>query len=143
LFSTPLPLKAGTAGYLFCFCFLFIYFKTNVNDSIPVRPIISKSMGHIFAKFSESVELLLSITSLKLVFGPSWDVAVATKFCWFYLQNIRWTQAASGAAGRANVGFCHVARVKPEPVQAWRTYENPHLYIQGAIELVLSLTLTC
>jgi len=45
-FNLARPAAERLVGYMFCFCFLYIYFLT-----IPVRPIISKSAGPIFAKF--------------------------------------------------------------------------------------------
>jgi len=97
---------------VFCCCFLFL--------PISVRPIISKFTGPIFVKFAGLVELLLEIINLKMVFSipPSFlfypphsrvpvtfgrwrqrTVTVAVDGC-------RWTEGASGAAGRANAGLC-------------------------------------
>ena len=48
---------------------------------------ISKSTGPIFAEVSWLVELWLLMISLKLVFQSRKDIAMATKFCWFYPHN--------------------------------------------------------
>jgi len=47
-----------------CVVFLFLVYLF----IFPVRPIISKSTGPVFAKFSELVELRLYMTNMKLVF---------------------------------------------------------------------------
>ena len=60
-------LKTGLWAMYIC-CFLFL--------TIPVRPIISKSIEPISAKFSGMVKLWLYMISLKLVFDPSRDVAM-------------------------------------------------------------------
>jgi len=52
---------------------LFILFLT-----IPVRPIISKSTGPIFTKFSRLIELWLRVINLKFVFRSLKGIAVAT-----------------------------------------------------------------
>jgi len=52
---------------------------------ITVRPVISELPGLI--RSLGLVELWLQMISLKLVFNPSRDVAVATNFCWFYPHN--------------------------------------------------------
>ena len=75
------------AGYTFCFCSC----QTNI---------ISKSAGPIFAKFSGLIELWVWMISRKFVFRSTKDVAMATNFCRFR------SQAAGGAAGRANIGLC-------------------------------------
>jgi len=46
-------------------------------------PIVSKYAGAIFAKFAGFLDLRQRLISLKLVFDPSWDVAVATVFVGF------------------------------------------------------------
>jgi len=56
--------RLAAVGYMLCFCFLFIYLVL----TIPVRPIISKSTGPIFAKRSGLVEQWLWMINLKLIF---------------------------------------------------------------------------
>ena len=57
-------------------------------DRLIDLPIISKSAGAIFDKFSALAELRLPTISLKLLLGPSSDVAMATDFrCWLYPHN--------------------------------------------------------
>jgi len=51
---------------MFCFCFFISLF---FNNSIPARPIISKSTKRHFSKLSVLVELWLWIIILKLVSG--------------------------------------------------------------------------
>ena len=60
------------------------------------------------------------MVNLKLVCRAARDVAIATNFCWILFRElhkicisavlstelVRWTQAASGADGRVNVGLC-------------------------------------
>jgi len=79
-------LKACKAGYVFCFCFLFIYLLF-FDDLIPVRPIISKSTGPIFARFSGLVELGLYMINPKLVFRSLEGCCHGDHFCRFYSQN--------------------------------------------------------
>jgi len=64
----------------------------------------------------------------ELLFVFSRDVATATNFCWFSsteLTGSRWTQATSGAAGRANVGlllYLHLVALHiVEGVQEWHS----------------------
>jgi len=53
-------------------------------------PIVSKYAGAIFAKFAGFLDLRQRPISLKLVFDPSWDVAVATVFVGF-IKNL-WSE---------------------------------------------------
>ena len=60
------------------------------------------------------------MVNLKLVCRSARDVAIETNFCWILFRElhkicisavlstelVRWTQAASGADGRVNVGLC-------------------------------------
>ena len=80
-------LKAGTAGYnvLLPFYVTFLFSKF-------VRPIISTST---VAKFSQLVELWVQVIILKLVFDPSGDVAMTTKFV-VLVHGRRWRPAAGG-----------------------------------------------
>ena len=64
----------------------------------------------------------------ELLFVFSRDVATATNFCWFSsteLTGSRWTQATSGAAGRANVGlslYLHLVALDiVDSVQEWHS----------------------
>ena len=80
-------LKAGTPGYnvLLPFYVTFLFSKF-------VRPIISTST---VAKFSQLVELWVQMIILKLVFDPSGDVAMTTKFV-VLVHGRRWRPAAGG-----------------------------------------------
>jgi len=95
-------LKAGTAGYMVCFCFLFI--SINFNDSrqtnyleiyrIDRRQVFSGSRTMAVEDQSE-----ISFSILRggvLPWQPIFLLVLSTEL-------IRWTQAASGAAGWDNV----------------------------------------
>ena len=78
--------------------------------------------GPIFAKSSGLVELWLYKWSIwNEFFDPSRDLAMANNFC------CRWTQAASGAAGRANVGHCRASTpcsIKMETAYSWSWWRS-------------------
>jgi len=62
----------------------------------PVRPILSKSTGPIFAKFSGSVKLRLQLISLKLIFDLWRDAAMATIFALVSLDAGGWWHSQAG-----------------------------------------------
>jgi len=88
---------------MFCFCsyFTFIfndscqtnYYKIHQTDLCQILRV-----GRTMARDDQS--------EIKLLFDPSKHVATATSLLVLFTERIRWAQAASGAAGRANVGLC-------------------------------------
>jgi len=93
-------LKAGTAGDMFYFCFLLICLLT-----IPAKPVIPKSTGPSSANFSgladDQSEVSFSISG-KLPWQPIfWQQILLI----LSTEMIFVTSMASGAAGRATLGF--------------------------------------
>jgi len=99
--------RQGLLSSAGCFCLkkLFAYLFLTISP----KPLMSKSTGPIFAKYSGSVELRLRMISLKLVSRSPKGRCHSSRVLLVLVHGCRWTQAASGAAGRANVGPCRAS----------------------------------
>ena len=78
--------------------------------SFSVRPVISESSRPIFTGFSGLVELWQY--SLELVFRSLKGRCNGYKILLILVDGCRWTQAASGTAGQANVGLSRASVIE-------------------------------
>ena len=101
--------KSRPAGYMFCFCFLFL--------TIPLRQIISKSIADRPPHFR----------GWSAVDDKIWISSHGNRILLVFVHGCGWTEAASGAAGRANVG--HLVECSfdfPELIVVWFSAHYAH-----------------
>ena len=84
-----------------------------------MRPIFSKSTGPILAILSGLVELLLHTANdeSEILFRCVNGRCHGNQFFLVLVHGRHWTQAASGAAGRANVGLCPASSLESDVYQ--------------------------
>jgi len=112
--------RPAIVGYMFCCCFVFVYFNDFCQTSYVKN--LPTDLRRIFrvdrtVAVDDQSEISLSIPQGALSWQPIFVVVhgcgipvrqVATCVV-LSAELIRWTQAASGAAGRTNAGlFCFV-----------------------------------
>ena len=117
LVSPRVATQNRPVGYVFCCCFLFYTYSLTIPDI----PIIAKSVGPIFDKFSwldelVSYEPMTVDNQSEIGFFQSlpgmlpWQPNFVGLHVLHHLHECHWTHAASGSVGRANVGLCPASR---------------------------------